>query len=299
MGDTITLTSQLKDLSTKGKIYAGQLTYKNTRNYFEYKKLKPITLKGQAGTFDVFELLSTKEKIHRPKLGPERLIHSEMVGRDDELNKLELSVMKVINGEGAIFSVTGEAGMGKSRLIAELKNKELMKKVTLLEGRALSIGKNLSYHPIINVFKNWADITEEDTENEAIFKLETAVANIYPAGAEEVFPFVATMMGMKLNGTYGARLKGIEVEAMEKLILKNVRELMTKMAERHPIVFIIEDLQWADMSSIELFESLFRLAERQRILFIIVLRPGYRETGERILETIHERYRNKYSKIHL
>lgn len=299
MGDTITRTSQLKDLSMKGKIYVGQLTYKNTRGYFEYKKLKPVTLKGQNGAFDVFELLSTKEKIYRPKLGPERLLHSEMVGRDGESNKLELSVMKVIDGEGAILSVTGEAGMGKSRLIAELKNKEIMKKVTLLEGRALSIGKNLSYHPIINVFKNWAGITEEDSESESISKLETAVTKIDPAGAAEVFPFVATMMGMKLNGTYGARLKGIEVEAMEKLILKNLRELMTKMAGHQPIVFIIEDLQWADMSSIEFFESLFRLAEQQRILFIIVLRPGYRETGERILETIHERYRNIHSKIHL
>ncbi|MCK5058445.1 MAG: protein kinase, partial [Candidatus Aminicenantes bacterium] len=186
MGDTITLSSQLKDLSTKGQIYVGQLTYKNTRNYFEYKRLKPFTLKGQTKQIDIFELLSTKEKMHRPKFGSESMIHSEMVGRDKESNKLELFVMKTINGEGAIISVLGEAGMGKSRLLAELKNKDLLKKVMLLEGRALSIGKNLSYHPIINVFKNWANITEEDTEIESISKLETAVSNIYPRGAGEV-----------------------------------------------------------------------------------------------------------------
>ena len=299
MGDTITLSSQLKDLSTKGQIYVGQLTYKNTRNYFEYKRLKPFTFKGQTKQIDVFELLSTKEKMHRPKFGSESMIHSEMVGRDKESNKLELFVMKTINGEGAIISVLGEAGMGKSRLLAELKNKDLLKKVMLLEGRALSIGKNLSYHPIINVFKNWANITEEDTEIESISKLETAVSNIYPRGAGEVFPFVATMMGMKLNGKYAERLQGIEVDSMEKLILKNMRELMSKMSEHQPVVFIIEDLHWADMSSIELCESLFRLAEQQRILFIIVLRPGYQETGERILETIKERYESFYSEIHL
>lgn len=299
MGDTITLASQLKDLANKGQVYIGQLTYKSTSNYFEYKRLKPITVKGQPTPIPVFELLSTKEKIYRPKFTPEQMIHSEMVGRDKELDKLELFVMKVINGEGAIVSVTGEAGIGKSRLIAELKSKDIMKRVTLLEGRALSIGKNLSYHPIINAFKNWADITEEDSESEAISQLENAVRKVFPGGAAEVFPFVATMMGMKLNGQYAERIKDIEVDGMAKLILKNMRDLMSKMAENRPVVFIIEDCQWADMSSIELFESLFRLAEKQRILFIVVLRPGYHETGERLLETIDERYESFFKKIEL
>jgi len=112
---------------------------------------------------------------------------------------------------------------------------------------------------------------------------------VYPEEMQEVFPFVATLMGMKLSGRYEERIKGIEGEALEKLILKNVRELLIKATEVRPLVIVIEDLHWADMSSIELMESLLRLVETQRIIFVNVFRPGHKETGDRIVETIKER----------
>jgi len=303
MGDTVTVASQLKELSGKGQIYIGPLTYRYTKNEFDYKELKPVTLEGKTKPVTVFELLSTKEKMYRPDLGLDRMIDSEMVGREKELDKLKLHMLKVINGEGSIVSVIGEAGIGKSRLIDELKKIEDIKRVTFLEGRGLSIGKNLSYHPIIDMLKGWAKIKEEDSESDSLSRFETAIANIYPdpdhEGAEEVFPFVATLMGMKLTGKYAERVKGIEGEALEKLILKNIRELMIKVAERRPTVCVLHDIHWADISSIELFESLFRLAENHGILFINVLRPDYQETGERVLETIRERYGTVHTDIYL
>ncbi len=290
IGDTVELASDLMASCTNGQIYVGPLTYRYTRDEFDYRELKPITLKGLKTPVPVFELLSVREKIHRPWLGAERMIYSEMVGRDQELDKLKLHVLKVINGEGSIVSVIGEAGIGKSRLIAELRMIDDIKKVTLLEGRALSIGQNLSYHPIIDILKNWTNITEEDTEAEAMAKLEMAIGRVHPEGVAEVFPFIATLMGMKLTGKPAERVRGIEGEAMEKLILKNLRELMAKGAERRPIVCVLNDLHWADMTSIELLKSLYRLSERTPILFINVMRPNYPETGDRILETIRERY---------
>jgi hypothetical protein len=182
----------------------------------------------------------------------------------------------------------GEAGIGKSRLVAELKNCDMIKKVALLEGRAISIGRNLSFHPIIDLLKHWARIREDDSEAAALSKLETAVRQIYPEEMHELLPFVATLMGMKLSGRHAERVKGIEGEALEKLILKNVRELLIKATELSPLVIVTEDMHWADTSSIELIESLFRLAETHRILFVNVFRPGYKEIGDRIVETIKE-----------
>ena len=95
-------------------------------------------------------------------------------------------------------------------------------------------------------------------------------------------------MGMKLIGRYAERIRGIEGEALEKLVLMNVRKLFSKAAELTPVVIVVEDLHWADTSSVELLESLFRLTETQRILFINVFRPGYKESGERIVESIKD-----------
>jgi predicted ATPase len=227
------------------------------------------------------------------------VIYSELVGRDNELNKLNLQVMKAINGEGSIVNIIGDPGIGKSRLIAELKKKDEIKKVTLLEGRALAIGKNLSFHPLIDIFKGWASIREDDSEAESIEKLEKAIMIIYPHESAEVFPFIATLMGMKLTGRHAQRLKGIEGEALEKLILKSIRELIVKAAELRPTVFILENLHWSDLTTIEFLESLLRLATEHRILFINVFRPNYKETSDRLLGTIKEKYDSYNTEIYL
>jgi serine/threonine protein kinase/tetratricopeptide (TPR) repeat protein len=290
MGDAVNIASLLRDISEKGQIYVGPQTHRSTKDEFDYEPLKAVVPEGSKSIIPVFRLLSIVERVYRPGLGSERMIYSEMVGRDKELSKLEFHLLKAIHHEGSILNIIGEAGIGKSRLIAEFKRKDAVQKAIFLEGRALSIGKNLSFHPIIDIIKNWAAIKDDINKPENIQKLKDAIQEIDPEGAEEKFPFIGTLTGMKLPAKYAERLKGIEGEALEKLILKSLKELIIKAANRRALVFIIEDLHWADMSSVRLLESLFRLAESQSILFINVFRPAYEATSERLRRTIRNRY---------
>ncbi|UCF57723.1 MAG: AAA family ATPase, partial [Deltaproteobacteria bacterium] len=299
VGDTVNLASRMEGLAEPGTTYVTEDTFKLTKGLFRFERLGEKEVKGKRSVVPVYKLLSAKESIHRPRLGLERSIYSEMVGRDKELNKLELQVLKAIDGEGSIVNIIGEAGIGKSRLIAELKNCDVIKKVSLFEGRAISTGRNLSFHPIIDLLKHWARISEDDSGAAALSKLERAISRVMPEQIHEVLPFVATLMGMRLTGRYAERIKGIEGEALEKLILKNMRDLLLKATEVTPLVIVAEDLHWADTSSIELMESLFRLAESQQIVFVNVFRSGYKETGDRIVETIKERLPVYYVEIDL
>ena len=211
------------------------------------------------------------------------MIYSEMVGRDEEMNLLRHLVTGLVTGKGGIVNVIGEAGIGKSRLMAELKSDPAMKQVTLLEGQAISMGRNLSFHPIIDLLKNWAGIREDDGEPSHFGEArEGGPRACIPAEADEIVPFVGTLMGMKLSGKFAERVKGIEGEALEKLIFKNMRELLIKGSELRPMIIRIEDLHWADTSSIELLSALFRLAQNHRILFLNFFRPNYEETGDRV-----------------
>lgn len=296
IGDTTNLAARMESMAEPGTVLVSPNTCQRVGLFFKFEPLGKVTVKGKEDPLDAYKLVG---KIERPGSGLERQIFSEMVGRDDDLNKLELQVAKAANGEGSIVNVIGEAGIGKSRLIVELRNSSVMKRVTLLEGRAISIGRNLSLHPIINLLKHWAQIKEKDTSITALGKLETAIRSICPEDSNEIFPFVATLMGMKLSGRHAERVNGIEGEALEKLIFKNIRDLLIKSTELAPLVVVIEDLHWADTSSIELLESLFRLAETRRILFINVFRPNHPETSDRIIETIKEKLRVYYVEINL
>ena len=295
IGDTVNLASRMESMAEPGTVFVSSETNKRVSQQFIFNPLGKTDVKGKENALDVYVLI--KEKIDRPRLGLERQIFSEMIGRDQELNKLELQINKAINNEGSVVNVIGEAGIGKSRLIAELRNSSVVKRVSFLEGKAISIGKSLSYHPIIHLLKTWARIKDDDSTTTAINKLEKAIQNIYPEDINEIFPFVATLMGIKLSGRYEERLKGIEGEALEKLIFKNLRDLLIRSTELSPLVVVMEDLHWADASTIELLESLFRLAEKQRIVFINVFRPNYPETSDRIIKTIKEKLLVYYVEI--
>jgi class 3 adenylate cyclase len=284
-GITVNLAARMESNANPGAVLVSRNTYRQTSANFNYKSLGKIKIKGKGDPLEVYELV---EAIERPKSGLDRQIFSEMVGREKELNLLEIQVLKAVNGEGSVVNIIGEAGIGKSRLVAELKNREIMKRITLLEGRAMSMGKNLSFHPIIDLLKQWAKIREDDGESVALIKLEAAVRRVCSEELHEVLPFVATLMGMKLSGRHAQRVEGIEGEALERLILKNVRDLLIKATEFGPLMIVTEDLHWADMSSIELLESLMRLAEGHRVLFVNVFRPGHPNTGDRIIKTIKE-----------
>ena len=296
IGDTTNLAARMESLAKPGTIMVSENTYGKIKSHFKLESLGKFEIKGKEVPQGAYEL---KAHISKSAIGFTRKIYSEIVGRDRELDKLELQLMKAINGEGSIVNIIGEAGIGKSRLAVELKKKEIIKKTTFLEGRAVSMGDNLSFHPIIDLLRNWARIGEDDGEATAFDKLRASIRNITPNEVDEILPFVATLMGMNLTSRYAERVKSIEGEALQKLILKNTKDLLRKASEIAPLLIVMEDLHWADMSTIELMESLFRLVETQRIVFLNVFRPRYSETGVRIVQAVKEKFPNHYVEIEL
>jgi len=299
MGDTINMASRMETLAEPGTTYVTEDTYRLTKDLFHFFPMGRMAVKREEKPVRVYRVLSAKEDVLRPRLGTERRIYSSMVGRDMELNRLELQVMKAVNGVGSVVNIIGEAGIGKSRLLAELKTRELMKSVALLEGRAISIGRYLSFYPVIDLLKHWARIRGDDGETEAFDKIQAAVRRLFPDEYGEVLPFVATLMGMKLSGRHAERLRGIAGEALQKLIANSVRELLAKATEVSPLVIVGEDLHWADASSVELLGSLFRLAENHRLVFLNLFRPGYKESGDRIVKSLKDNPRFDYVEIAL
>ncbi|HEY2389193.1 MAG TPA: adenylate/guanylate cyclase domain-containing protein, partial [Candidatus Binatia bacterium] len=261
MGDTVNLASRLKDVAPNGSIYVGLDTYRATQHQFEYRELRPLTLKGKELPVMAFELTSASTQVHRPRAAAgDRMIFSEMVGRARELEQLRAAFTRARGREGGIVSVVAEAGLGKSRLTAEAISQWSANDLTVLEGRSLSMGATLSYHPFVDLLRSWARIIDGDAEQDSLRKLEVALRTELGDEAIELFPFIATMMGMRPGGDHAERLQDIRGEAMERMILKSVRELLLGLARTRPLVLVFEDLHWADLSSVKLLEAILKIA---------------------------------------
>jgi class 3 adenylate cyclase/tetratricopeptide (TPR) repeat protein len=282
MGEAVVLASRICDIADPGQVLTGQETFERTKDKFEFQILEPVPMKGMKKPLPVFEVKGKRSTPRPSDKIAGRMIGSAMVGREREFRLLEKQVMQLINGRGSVVTIEGQAGIGKSRLVSELKETEVMRRVALFEGRAFSTGKNLSFHPIIQIIKSWAGIREEDVQGDALIKLQRAIHRVHPGAIDEIYPFIATMMGYRLEGKARERTAGIEGEALENLILKNLRDLLSKAATVLPIVIVIEDAHWCDTSSVIFLESLFKLTLKQRILFVNIFRPDYPETGERL-----------------
>jgi class 3 adenylate cyclase/tetratricopeptide (TPR) repeat protein len=292
-GDAVNLAKRLNKLAQPGEILVGPETYHHSKAFINFKKLKPIKLKGKSIPVKVFKALDLSEHvrkyIYKPRLGIERKIYSEMVGRDLELETLVQQVEKVTTGTGAVVNIIGEAGIGKSRLLDELKKREETNQVSLYEGRSIAMGRKQYFHPIVDLLRHWARIRDSEDENTAFEKLEVALREVLENNTHRILPFIAKIMGIPLSEEHAIRVKDIEGEALEKLVLKSFRDLLIKASDMTPLVIIMEDIHWADLSSITLLLSLYRLVETKRILFINIFRPGHKETGDKIVETIDKR----------
>jgi len=299
MGEPVSVADELKDLAPAGQIWVGAEVHRATHEVFEYRALEAIATERHATRLQAFEVLSQQPKLHRARIGAERRLFSGLVGRDAELATLRGCLERLRAGQGGIASVVAEAGLGKSRLVAELAASDAAQGVTWTEGRSISSGQHASFHPIADLFRSWLGIGDEDDEATTYEKLHAAIRAALPDEVDEVLPPLASIVGAGLEPAVKERLAALQGDALEKLILGSVTRLVRAGAALQPLVIVMDDLHWADQSSIELLAALQRLCEEQPILFLNLFRRGAERTSERIRAIGRERHADRYVEIEL
>jgi class 3 adenylate cyclase/tetratricopeptide (TPR) repeat protein len=301
MGDTVNIAARLKEAAKPGAIYVGVDAHRYTRDHFEFAALPPLTVKGKDQPIQAYALHSVTSRLHRTAAGrPDRAVYSALVGREHELATLCGAMRDVAGGRGGILSVSGEAGIGKSRLVMEALRATQDVDATFLKARSVSLGHGLSFHPFIDMLERWAEIAEDEAAPRSETLLRAALAKLFgPDELSEIFPFIAALVGIRMTGEPAERLAGMDGDARERLITRSVRELFERLASARPLVVLFEDLHWADQSSIKLLEALLRLSVTQPIVFLLVHRPDHADTANRILTVARTEYPARHVELQL
>ena len=145
MGDAVNLASRLEELSERGEILVGADTYRQTAPLFRFQPLEPVLVKGKAKAQSIYRLLGRKSTPGRVRGLETRGISSPLVGREAEFNAIQKRFSALSKGQGGVLTLTGEAGVGKSRLMAETHTLVDNNPLQWLEGRSLSFSQSISY----------------------------------------------------------------------------------------------------------------------------------------------------------
>ena len=181
-GDTVNVASRLSGLAKPGEILVGEDTYRQAEGLFNFAPLTPVSVKGKAEPIRACRVLSPKEeptKTHRLSG-----LRAELIGRKVEMSQLKEAAQRLLEGKGAIFYITGDAGTGKSRLVEEFKATLDLNRIQWREGHSYAYASNIPYFPLMDLLSRAWQIEDGDSQERLKQKIEAGIINLMGDGKD-------------------------------------------------------------------------------------------------------------------
>jgi len=270
VGDTTNLAARVQQIARPGAVFVSEATHRAIGGYFETLDLGEVAVKGHSPV-RAYEVLRPRGRRSRLDVAAERGL-TPLVGRDRELGVLLDLFRETRAGRGQVACLAGEAGIGKSRLVLEFRQRlaEGGEAVTWLEGQCVSFGQSIPFLPVVDQLRRNFGIQEFDGEPEIIAKIEHGMRRM--GGLEPHIPFVRYLLSVDPGDP---AIGTMDALARRKKILDAVRALGVRGAQLRPIVFVFEDLHWVDSSTEEVIASLLDAVASVPIMLVLTYRLEY------------------------
>lgn len=268
LGDAVNMAARLMQNAPLGQVLVNQNVRKATADNFTWQELPPLNVKGKSQPVTVYQLLGSRERtsirLHEPKYA------LPMVGRVQELALIEQKLDTALTGRGQIVGITAEAGMGKSRLIAEVVRRARGRNMLGYGGECQSYGISTSYLVWQSIWQGFFNLEPGWPAARQIQSLERQIMEIDPALLPRL-PLLGAVLNLpipdnELTSTFDAKLRK---ESLEALLVDCVR----KWARLVPLLFVLEDCHWLDSLSHDLLEVIGRAIVDLPVMIIIAYRP--------------------------
>jgi adenylate cyclase len=248
LGDSVILAQRLESAAPSGETYVSDSTRALTEATFEFETVGELTLKGKAEPVPAFRLVGKRQATSRRR--------RRLIGRDHELAIVHDVIAGLASGRGGVVTITGEPGVGKTHLTEEVAAMARATNVRWLQTRCLSYGNALPYWPFAELLRTHA-----------------------PSAVENAF--FARLLGTRDD------LSELEPEAFRRGLHEAVEQWLRDAATETPLVVAIEDVHWADASSLALLGDLVHLCVEVPLVLYLVARPESEDVFEQHVPARH------------
>ncbi len=266
LGDEVNVAAQLMAAAASGEILVSGQVHHKVANLFTFGPSLPLRVKGKAEPLSTFKVIGP---YHRHAISLEETHYAlPMIGRQAELTLITEKLELTAQGKGQVIGLSAEAGMGKSRLVAEGITLAHQLGFTVYGGACKSSGTNTPYLVWKSIWQAFFDIDPTDSLDGQMSQVKSVIENLAPSRVSAI-PVLSILLDISMEENDFTRI----------LEPKDRRNLLTALLEdclkstKTPLLIVLEDMHWIDAISIELLEILTRVASHLRVCFVLVHRP--------------------------
>jgi class 3 adenylate cyclase/tetratricopeptide (TPR) repeat protein len=272
VGNTVNLGARLKALAAADDILLSPETQRAIAPFFDTQALDALSVKGKSEPVVPHRVVAPAktrtrfEAVARRGLAPH-------VGRAAELATLRAGLDAACAGQGRVVTLAGEAGMGKSRLLHELRAAIDDTEIAVLQGSCLAYGDSTSYLPFLDAMQGLLGLREDDDPDQMVAKVVAGVQAIDAAGPalDEHVPLYLHLLSLR-SAAYPLP-EHLTGEALQHAAEEALAELFLASARRQPVVLLLEDWHWTDEASAAALLHLANRLARARLLVVVTHRP--------------------------
>jgi class 3 adenylate cyclase/predicted ATPase len=272
LGDTPNMAARLQGLAAPDTVVLSETTFRLVQGYYTHQDLGTHRLKGVTAPVPVYRMLGESGVQSRLEaVVPSRL--TPLVGREEEVALLQQRWAQATAGQGQVVLLSGEAGIGKSRLVQVLKDHIAHEPHARIEWCGSSYHQQSALYPVIMHLHRLLQWREDESPQEKLRTLETTLAASGLA-LPEVVPVLAALLSLPLPAHYPALT--LTPQRQRQKTLETLLTWLDTEARRQPVLVIVEDLHWIDPSTLELLSLLIDQGASARLCLVLTARPEFR-----------------------
>lgn len=266
VGEAPNLADRLQALAPRNGVIVSALTRQLVEQRFSSVSLGRRELRGLGKPIEAFRITgrTNPHLVAVPRL--------PLTGRDRELARLRTVLDQARGGCGRAVALSGEPGIGKSRLIKALRNEALSRRTLWLEAQCSPFHADAPLHPAIELMSRALGFRRNEPPAERLHRLESFGARL-GLPSEPHIPLLATMLSIPDEGRH--RLPALSPQALRARTLASIVEVLSRLAARRPMVLAVEDLHWADETTLDFVNMLMAALARLPMLALFTHRPDF------------------------
>lgn len=290
IGDAVNLAARLQSLAHPGKVLISENTYHAQSQFIECTDLGFVKVKGKSEPVHVYQVDGLRhEPVDWPAVDKTGL---SMVGRDNELTQLQELTAAVRAGIGRVAIISGEPGVGKSRLVSEwkalLEGSEQLA-VSWIEGHCLSYGQAMAYHLLNDLLRSVAGLVVTSNQADTRLALQKFVQNLLGESWHETYALLGHLLSLPLDEDAMQHVRGLDPMTLQGRYVTALQNVLSVMAAQKPLVLLCEDLHWADPSSVQVLIRLLPLTQEAPLFFCFTSRLDHDTPGWHLVVTAREK----------